>query len=593
MHTNLSEEQEAVLAADVRLVEACPGAGKTHAIAARYIAAATSKGQAAALLSFTNAAVDEAARRCANVPQALDAPNFVGTFDRFLHRYLVTPILVRAKGKPPRYVDSYNDLPATFDTKVRHGSVVGAGLALGHFHADASGDLYYPSDDPADAPAADRPYVAQLNKVGITPSALTNLAQRRINELTASGIYDCEQSRLKALSILRDADSAWLHQRLTARFAEIIVDEFQDCSAIEHEILRSLQSVGIHIVVVADPDQAIYEFRQAEPSSYLGYRSALQTDQVVYLDDNWRSSPAICAIASSLRSISTRPILSRRDSSQSPHADVVYVAGGTPAYARREFDRLATELNIDPAERIVLAATRKAAHDLSGRVPRLAESTTNTSRLIRSIATLRYSPDPTERKAAIIVVEEVLLGTIKFPAELRRVPRDEQLDAAGMDRSQLRIMVARLVDASETWTDVDSATASIRTTVAGLLSVIDFGYTPTGQRFQKAKSADWSAWSRAGEATDHSQGLASAHIHAVKGGEWDAVLLDIEDDPRGARPHIIELWAAPETHEARRVLYVGASRARRLLVLAVAPHRLEALRAVLDMSSVTVEYLVE
>ncbi|WP_324738703.1 UvrD-helicase domain-containing protein [Mycobacterium sp. 5-140-3-2] len=593
MHTDLSEEQKVVLAADVRLVEACPGAGKTRAIAKRYITAATLKGQAAALLSFTNAAVDEAARRCANAPQALEAPNFVGTFDRFLHRYLVTPALVRVNGQPPRYVDSYNDLPAAFDTRVRHRKVPGAGLALGHFHADASGNLHYPSDDPAGAPSADRAYVAQLGKAGFTPSALTDLAQRRINELTTSGIYDCEQSRLKALGILRNADAAWLHLRLTARFAEIIVDEFQDCSAIEHEILRSLETLGIRIVVVADPDQAIYEFRQAEPSSYLNYRASLHADQIVYLDDNWRSSPAICAITSSLRSISVRPIVSRRDASESPHAETVYVVAGTPAYIRGEFDRLATELNIIPSQRLILAATRKAAYDLSGRVPRVGDSTTNTSRLIRSIAILRYSPDATERKAAITVVEEILLGTIKLPSELRRAPRDEQLNAAGIDRSQLRIMVARLTDASNTWADADSATVSIRTTVSGLLSKIELGYTPTGQRFQKAKSADWSAWSRAGEATDHSEGLASAHIHAVKGGERDAVLLDIEDEPKGARPHIIELWAAPDTHEARRVLYVGASRARRLLVLAVAPHRLEALRAVLNRSSVIAAYIVE
>lgn len=55
----------------------------------------------------------------------------------------------------------------------------------------------------------------------------------------------------------------------------------------------------------------------------------------------------------------------------------------------------------------------------------------------------------------------------------------------------------------------------------------------------------------------------------------------------------MELWAAPRAHEGRCVLYVGASRARRLLVLAVSPHHLDALRAVLGRSTVMVEYLVE
>ncbi|MBE5461938.1 DNA/RNA helicase [Mycobacteroides abscessus subsp. abscessus] len=589
MELKLSKAQLAVLKPDVRLVEACPGAGKTRAIVARYSAGAKSSERAFALLSFTNVAVDEALRRCANIPQATQPPNFIGTFDRFIHRFVVTPMVVRKNGKPPRYVDTWSDLPSGFDTMVRHGQVNGSGLTLAYFHADAQGDVHYPSDPPA----ADRVYVNQMATAGRSPSELVGLAKKRIEQLLAAGIYDSEQSRLVARSILRDPSMKWLHDRLAARFEEVIIDEFQDCSAIEHEILHSLEALGIRVVVVADPDQAIYEFRQAAPSSYVEYRGKLQGTQIVHLDENWRSSPAICGLVSSLRSISARPVLSRRDDAESPHADVVYVAVGGPDYARGQFERLATDLGIPADERLVLAATRAAASALSGQFPGMADGKTLSSKIIRHVATLRYSPDATQRRDAIAAMESILLGTIKFTGDLKHAPRKEQLEAAGIDQAQLRVMVVQLVEASESWSSEDTATASIRLTVGELLSGVKLDRTSPNQRFKSANTADWKAWTRAAKATPISTVLAGAHIHSVKGAERDAVLLDIEDDAKGTRDHILELWGSGQTHEARRVLYVGASRARRLLVLAVAPKHHAALQQILTDAEVLVEYLVE
>lgn len=63
-----------------RFVEACPGSGKTKAIVARYERlAGLGQRRGIALLSFTNAAVDEVTARCSD-PTVLVSPNFVGTF---------------------------------------------------------------------------------------------------------------------------------------------------------------------------------------------------------------------------------------------------------------------------------------------------------------------------------------------------------------------------------------------------------------------------------------------------------------------------------------------------------------------------------
>ena len=284
MQSSLSDAQQAVLSESTRLVEACPGAGKTRAIVARFAEQASKGSRAAALLSFTNAAVDEAVTRCAHIPHVTQPPNFIGTFDRFLRRFVVTPVLVRARGKPPRYVDSWSDLPASgFTTMVRHRDVRGSGLSLANFRVDIDANLHYPEDPPQ----IDRAYVYQLEQSGYRPADLADYAATLIKRLLDAFIYDCDFARLKALMILRDtAECGWLHRRLATRFAEIIVDEFQDCSAIEHEILHQLEGLGIRVLVVADPDQAIYEFRQAAPRSYVEYRGRLVPEQIVYLDEN-------------------------------------------------------------------------------------------------------------------------------------------------------------------------------------------------------------------------------------------------------------------------------------------------------------------
>ena len=62
------------------------------------------------------------------------------------------------------------------------------------------------------------------------------------------------------------------------------MDEFQDCDRVEHELLAALYRSGMGVVTVADPDQAIYEFRQSATDLYERYREKLESHEVVQLD---------------------------------------------------------------------------------------------------------------------------------------------------------------------------------------------------------------------------------------------------------------------------------------------------------------------
>ncbi|WP_316745528.1 UvrD-helicase domain-containing protein [Streptomyces sp. MK7] len=80
------------------------------------------------------------------------------------------------------------------------------------------------------------------------------------------GYFTGHEVRAVALWNLRNGEAtAALLPPLQSRFAEIIVDEAQDCSAADLAILQLLHGAGLPLVLVGDPDQAIYAWRGAEP----------------------------------------------------------------------------------------------------------------------------------------------------------------------------------------------------------------------------------------------------------------------------------------------------------------------------------------
>jgi len=112
------------------------------------------------------------------------------------------------------------------------------------------------------------------------------------------GYFTGHEARLEALRNVR-TDPRRTAFPLRSRFAEVIVDEAQDCSITDIAILDALRINGIPLVVVADPDQAIYGWNHADPARLLSLRDTLGTQ--ITLTGNRRSAPPICALATTLR----------------------------------------------------------------------------------------------------------------------------------------------------------------------------------------------------------------------------------------------------------------------------------------------------
>lgn len=106
-------------------------------------------------------------------------------------------------------------------------------------------------------------------------------------------IMDFDDQLKYAYTILKGYKN--IRQKFMNRYAYINVDEAQDTSKIQHEIIKLL--VNKNIFMVGDEDQSIYKFRAAYPKALLDFEKVYEDSKVLYMETNYRSTPEILQIA--------------------------------------------------------------------------------------------------------------------------------------------------------------------------------------------------------------------------------------------------------------------------------------------------------
>ncbi|MYL21259.1 AAA family ATPase [Halobacillus litoralis] len=84
------------------------------------------------------------------------------------------------------------------------------------------------------------------------------------------------------------------------RLYYIQVDEFQDSSLKQFELVRMLAQEHENLFVVGDPDQTIYEWRGADPKYMVDFEEFFPGAQTVFLKENYRSTPEILSFGNAL-----------------------------------------------------------------------------------------------------------------------------------------------------------------------------------------------------------------------------------------------------------------------------------------------------
>jgi DNA helicase-2/ATP-dependent DNA helicase PcrA len=145
---------------------------------------------------------------------------------------------------------------------------------------------------------------------GIDPDTIIQSTGKRFDDESAA-IYRHYQAALKKSQALDYDDMLVFTNRLFKEnedvlrryqqmFKYILVDEFQDTSSLQYQIIRMLGSGHGNVCVVGDPDQTIYSWRQAEVRNSDQFRRDFPGTRIIDLEENYRSTLTIVQAANAL-----------------------------------------------------------------------------------------------------------------------------------------------------------------------------------------------------------------------------------------------------------------------------------------------------
>lgn len=247
-------------------VAACPGSGKTTVLLAKLKVLADrmplDNGAGICVLSHTNVAVNEIKTKMSDYAgKLLNYPNYVGTIQSFIDKFVTMPYLKRKFGKSVQPVDNrtyaehlcriiyswkYRQLTGLVINDYNNGSAPYADEAdhVGALYIRADGALCIGNRRSALA-GANRPSTQQYW------SALQDM-------LIEEGLIKYSDAFQYAQEAARELTAEYT-DLFSSRFQYVFIDEFQDCKENQREALARLFDPGKCCVFhIGDSDQAIY-----------------------------------------------------------------------------------------------------------------------------------------------------------------------------------------------------------------------------------------------------------------------------------------------------------------------------------------------
>ena len=125
---------------------------------------------------------------------------------------------------------------------------------------------------------------------------------------------DLEHQAIRLLTDRYTHQPTAVAREVSARFDEILVDEYQDSNAVQEAIFEAISRAGRNRFMVGDVKQSIYRFRLADPTLFLEkyetYPDAAQAEggepRKILLSENFRSRPEILAACNQVFSLVMR-----------------------------------------------------------------------------------------------------------------------------------------------------------------------------------------------------------------------------------------------------------------------------------------------
>lgn len=247
-------------------VAACPGSGKTTVLLAKLKLLADrmplENGAGICVLSHTNVAVNEIKNRLSDyADRLLNYPNYIGTIQSFVDRFLAIPYLRFVFRRNIHVVDDftcaqsmlnkmknsgkYSALKYVIDVNFKPGGQFKTKLDyIKDLHLNGDGDLC----------------IGKKNRI-LARAVKESTGQFRLlleDILKSDGIIRYQDSYSYAKTAIKYFSKTYM-ALLWARFRYVFIDEYQDCDDIQRQVIDLIfDTTKCAVFKIGDSDQAIY-----------------------------------------------------------------------------------------------------------------------------------------------------------------------------------------------------------------------------------------------------------------------------------------------------------------------------------------------
>ncbi|MCH5230977.1 MAG: UvrD-helicase domain-containing protein [Muribaculaceae bacterium] len=277
------KQQQAVEATEGRVrVVAGAGSGKTRVIAHRYAFLVNEVGISPGnilCLTFTNKAAQEMKRRISGMVDRGSVNDFICTIHSFCAKFLRREIYRIGYPKNFTIIDEEDAKQLAKQAMIEFDIDRRKITAERFLKSVAALKGYEPTH-----------YIQKHllpNSSSFAPDATVRYLRLQLKHF-ALDYDDLLYFTLYILNHFPEARKYW-----TEKLNYLMVDEVQDCTGDDWKLLHALTQHHGNLFIVGDPDQAIYEWRGANPKIFVDFKA--KTD--IILARNYRSTPDILEVA--------------------------------------------------------------------------------------------------------------------------------------------------------------------------------------------------------------------------------------------------------------------------------------------------------
>lgn len=560
-------------------LKACLGSGKTEVLAIKVAYEKEQwklKAQGFAVLTFTNSAEKEINSRLDYYLNGkLEYPHYMGTFTSWLHGYIANPFLHKLMkydgdecgDKSIRLIESSctSDFLNAYSSKYQYKEL--GNIKAHEFFRDFKTDSYQ--------------YCGTRSRQGkeILQSLIRQDDWRELDlsrtkmKFWKSGFALYED--IEYMSNLLFEKYPEIAEMIAKRFPVIFVDECQDLSYVQLELLATLCEKGCKIHLIGDLNQAIYGFRNIEPEDTKEFIEN-HCFETKLLKENYRSCQSIVD-ASEYVVNGKNEILGRNiDKAEIPLVAILY-SKGKEKLAVNRFHEYVLENNLNTRESRIIVRNHNLKNKLLG-MKNNSQSPNNLETIAQIIYLLNRENQTSDFKMLFDMLAKSIQRTFYKTSEhlnSQFLYRPKEIESKDWKRILFEVRnilkeAEQLNDFSVTWTVWKKTLNKLMTENIKVLPELsgctyDIGIIRKGNKDKVVEKTLF-------DNKEGDLGYAIETIHGCKGMSLDAVFF-LSSYQAGNDEHSGGYWKQwfdrGSIGEENRLAYVAFSRARYLLALGI------------------------